>query len=382
MKFGKCFVKSVAILPFLLLITEGPLSAHATGGRLSGKTRNSFSGFTLARTGSSGQMAAGFFGSGPFPRGMAAAAPAILGSLPPAVPQNAFQPQSGFHNRRPRHHGRQTSDVFVYNFVTPAYFPYCDYYDCYAPPYPYEPAPPIYPPPPVYPPEDAGPPYWGGYTEEAPPADPGESAAYSDGFDQQGEQAFKAGDYPAALRAWQHAALDDPNNGTLLMKMSLALFAAGHYQEAAGATQRGLLMLPQPEWGDVVSRYQEFYSRRQDYADQLKNLEKAVAAKPKEPALHFLLGFHYGYSGRIADAKRELDKLAALAPKDEVGHRLRDMITEKIKNHNESRFAEAQGGIYVRKDSRGVLYFTNVPNRSDYRPTDAVSPNAPLTNEY
>ena len=75
-------------------------------------------------------------------------------------------------------------------------------------------------------------------------------------------------------------------------------------------------MLPEDKWGVVIANYSQLYGNLQDYTDQLKALEKARDAKPDSPALHFLLGFHFGYLGYPKHAVKELDKTLTLAPKD------------------------------------------------------------------
>jgi tetratricopeptide (TPR) repeat protein len=251
------------------------------------------------------------------------------------------------------------------------YYPYCNsiYFGAYDCPPPYTPFAPVYAPVPVP-----------SYSDENPyavdnsvglPADNGDytlpngttdpAAMSSEPFDRQGEYAFRAGDYMAANRAWQHAVVDDPSNGALAMKLALALFAVGKYREAAGTTQQVLMLLPQEKWGQAVGDYKKLYRNPKDYLDQLKNLAKAAADKPNDPALRFLLGFHYGYSGRVADAVRELNKLVQLEPKDQLGRKLRDLMADKTHKDSKSVIAAASSDIYVRKDSNGTLYFSNVP---------------------
>jgi hypothetical protein len=79
--------------------------------------------------------------------------------------------------------------------------------------------------------------------------------------------------------------------------LAQALFAAGQYEEAAGATQAGMQMLPEEKWGVVIRGYQELYGDMQDYTNQIRALEKARTEKPDSPALRFLLGFQFGYLG-------------------------------------------------------------------------------------
>ena len=149
-------------------------------------------------------------------------------------------------------------------------------------------------------------------------------------FAGQGEADFKAGKYKEAVRDFRHALVDDPTNGAYVMLLGQALFASGQYDEAAGATQQGTTMLPPEKWGTVIANYKELYANIQDYTNQLRALEKARDAKPDDPALRFLLGWHYGYLGYPKQAVRELDKTLELAPKDEVAKKVRDAMAEKL----------------------------------------------------
>jgi tetratricopeptide (TPR) repeat protein len=125
-------------------------------------------------------------------------------------------------------------------------------------------------------------------------------------FARDGEISFKKGDYKQAMREWRHALLEDPQNGTLVMMMAQAQFQTGDFNQAAGAVQAGMMMLSKDKWGVVVGNFKELYSETQDYVDQVKVLEKAIKDEPKNPALRFLVGFHYLYLGYPAEAIREL----------------------------------------------------------------------------
>ena len=174
-------------------------------------------------------------------------------------------------------------------------------------------------------------------TEGAPSPDAAAKAsAGSNQFARQGEEAFKARDYKAAIRAFRHSLVDDPKNGTLVMMLAQALFAVGEYDEAAGATQQAMLLLPEEKWGVVIAKDSQLYTNTQDYLDQLKLLEKAVKEKPDEPALRLELGFQYGYSGQAVEAVRELDKLLELEAQDQLARRLRDLVAQKANKERRS----------------------------------------------
>ncbi len=149
-------------------------------------------------------------------------------------------------------------------------------------------------------------------------------------FSGQGEADFRQGKYRAAVHSWRHALVDDPKNGAIILLLSQALFATGQYDEAAGATQAALSFLPEDKWGTVVTHYKELYTNIGDYTTQLRALEKARDAKPRAPALHFLLGYHFGYLNFPKQAVRELDKVLAVAPEDKIAKKLRDEFFAKL----------------------------------------------------
>ncbi len=164
-------------------------------------------------------------------------------------------------------------------------------------------------------------------TTPAASADPATSAR---AFTDQGEAAFKAGDYKGAVYAWKHAIVDDAQNPVLLMMLAQAMFATGNFEEAAGATQAAMHMMPKDKWGVVVTNYKDLYGNVQDYTDQLRALEKAVKDKPDNPALRFLAGFHYAYLGFPKEAVDQLDKVIKLQPQDEMAKALRDEMQAKL----------------------------------------------------
>jgi hypothetical protein len=175
--------------------------------------------------------------------------------------------------------------------------------------------------------------YYGAYTSASQPAAvaQGQSATpqpAARNFAELGEQDFKAARYTDAIRDWQHALVDDPQNGGVMMLMAQALFASGRFDEAAGATQQAMQLLPQDKWGTVVANYSELYRSPADYTSQLRALE-AARKEHDSPAVRFLLGFHYGYLGYPKDAVRELDRVVEMNPHDQAAKDLRDLFSDK-----------------------------------------------------
>ncbi|MBS0202780.1 MAG: hypothetical protein JSS49_07755 [Planctomycetes bacterium] len=55
-----------------------------------------------------------------------------------------------------------------------------------------------------------------------------------------------------------------------------------------------------------------------------------MKAKPADPALRFLLGYHYAYLGYPQQAVDRLNQVVAAAPQDELATQLRDEMQAKL----------------------------------------------------
>ena len=178
--------------------------------------------------------------------------------------------------------------------------------------------PPFPPTPPPFPPTPPDGIVEGGTVATAPPS-----------FVEQGENDFKTANYVSAIRNWQHALVDSPDNGGALLLLGQAFFAVGRFDDEFLVTQRALERLPPNKWGEVIRNYSELYRGNQDYTDQLRVLEKRRRSSDS-PILRFLLGYHYGYLGYPKEAVRELDKCLEMAPQDELARKLRAEFAAKL----------------------------------------------------
>lgn len=324
------YPEAVVVLTVALLVApRSALSAGADGGKMAAPSLNSSAAAdTTKRSPSQGAQRV-------LTKPSNARAVARPGQPPPAPPKlsSGIGAVRGISNpsrlawrnaRRRRHH-----TIFILYDPFWPYFAYSPFYNYYAYPIGYVPEP-AYTPAPV---------------DEGVPANPEDeaSSAFSKPdelaaaktvaetypFARRAEEAFKARNYKEATRAWRHAIVDEPNSGPLLLRLAQALFAAGEYGEAAGATEQALMLLPEEKWQAEVGSAVKLYTAPEDYKNQLKGLEKAVQENPDDPALRFELGFQYGFSGRRAEARRELDRLLKIAPEDQLGRRLRDLTAAK-----------------------------------------------------
>jgi len=111
-----------------------------------------------------------------------------------------------------------------------------------------------------------------------------------------------------------------------VLLMGQAMFALGQYEAAANATQMGMQMLPETEWGNVVKNYTQLYGNIEDYTNQVRAAEKVRDARADDGAVRFLLGYHFGFLNYPKQAVRELDAALAIEPRDVGAEKLRDIF--------------------------------------------------------
>ena len=109
-----------------------------------------------------------------------------------------------------------------------------------------------------------------------------------------------------------------------------ALFATGKYEESASMTQAAMSQLPKDQWGVVVTNSRELYGNYQDYTTQLRALEAAARNNLNNPALRFLLGYHYAYLGFPQQSVDQLTKVLNLVPGDQMAKQLMSEMQVKL----------------------------------------------------
>ena len=189
-------------------------------------------------------------------------------------------------------------------------------------------------------------------------------------FAQIGEAAFKSRDYKGAVRAWKHGLVDDPQNSVLVLMLSQGLFATEQFSESAGAIQAAMQALPQEKWDVVVKNFRDLYGKGEDYTAQVRSLEKAARDKPDDPALRFLLGYHYGFLGYPAEAVKQLEKCVKLAPQDESARKLLRVFEEKLPKSKESPGPSNPPATAAADDKSSVAN----PAAEDFIPPPPLSP--------
>jgi len=187
------------------------------------------------------------------------------------------------------------------------------------------------------------------------------------GFAEKGEASFKSGDYAGAETSWRHAVVDNPQNPVLGLMLGQALLATGKYDEAAGVTQTAMSQLPKDKWNVVVANSRELYGNYQDYTAHIRALESAARTKPNDPAIRFLMGYHYAYLGYPQQAIDQLDKVLSVNPNDTVAKQLRDEMKSKLPN-------AAPTGVSGLPPSPAAPLSTDVPGSVPLPPLTDIPP--------
>ncbi len=145
-------------------------------------------------------------------------------------------------------------------------------------------------------------------------------------FYSEARSAFMQGDYQNALRLAGHAAVDSPQNAKVHELISLCLFASGKYVPAANEAHAAMVLGPIADWSDLYG----YYNNVDTYTTQLRALEKAATANPKDAADQFLLGYQYLMTGARDTAKTEFSDAVKLTPKDKLAAHYLEQLQSNV----------------------------------------------------
>ncbi|MCS7306555.1 MAG: tetratricopeptide repeat protein [Thermoguttaceae bacterium] len=127
-----------------------------------------------------------------------------------------------------------------------------------------------------------------------------------------GDAHFANKKYAEALQRYREAARLDPQLPEAHLHMGFALLGMGKYAEAAQAFKRGLEL--HPNWPASGFRLQVLYGPQEAERVAHRNaLAGAVAAKPNDPDLLFLLGVLFYFDQMREQARRCFQEAARLA---------------------------------------------------------------------
>lgn len=143
-------------------------------------------------------------------------------------------------------------------------------------------------------------------------------------------KAFMERNYKLALSDINDALKDSPQDAAMHEFRGLVLFALGDYQQAAAPLNAVLAVGPGWDWKTIRGLYPDGGT----YTKQLRALEGFVGENPKDPAGHFVLGYHYLATGYGEHALKEFQQASDLAPKDAVAGQMVTMLSKGTSKDN------------------------------------------------
>jgi hypothetical protein len=136
-------------------------------------------------------------------------------------------------------------------------------------------------------------------------------------------EAFKAGDYEAAVQNCNLAIAQLKSDPVAHELRALALCAMGSYREAAAVLNPLLAGSPGMNWTTVSG----LYPNVEKYTTQLRALETFVTKNPDDAAAHFVLAYHYLIAGHEDAAAAQFAEVVRLQPQDTVAARWLSVLT-------------------------------------------------------
>jgi len=131
-------------------------------------------------------------------------------------------------------------------------------------------------------------------------------------------EAFRLGDYNAALDSVHLALQSSPNDTALHEFRALVLFAQGNYREAAATLHAVLANGPGWDWATMSALYPSV----DVYTVQLRALEEFTRANPDSADGLFVLGYHYMTEGYQDAGIKKFQRVVQLEPKDMLAQRI------------------------------------------------------------
>lgn len=138
--------------------------------------------------------------------------------------------------------------------------------------------------------------------------------------------AFRKGDYGAALELIDAALAILPNDAALHQYRALILFARADYRRAAIALYAVIAVSPGFDWTTLSG----FYPDQATYTTQLRNLEAWHKANSKAAEGPFLLSYHYLSCRHFGAALRKMQSAEQLLPGDKLLPELTDFLKNAV----------------------------------------------------
>jgi len=140
-------------------------------------------------------------------------------------------------------------------------------------------------------------------------------------FRRKAEAAFRAGDFQRAAKMANHALVEMPRDGKLLLFAAQTLFAIGDYRSAAVVIHQAAPQLDPQQWGYVVENYRQYY-RGRAFVDQMDRLNEYIKKNPGADYAYFLRGYQHGFLKHHPAALKDLNKAVELESRDQLAAQL------------------------------------------------------------
>jgi len=163
--------------------------------------------------------------------------------------------------------------------------------------------------------------------------------------------AFKKGDYNAALDLVNQAIQKTPTDAVCHEFRALVLFAKHDYQQAAATIHSVLAVGPGWDWTTLSSLYSDI----RVYNDQFKALGLFVQDHPQDGAARFLLAYHYLTCGHPDSAAELLTQVVKLVPDDKVAADLLKMVAPSKEDEKQPPKAEEPKPAVAKIDPQALV---------------------------
>ncbi|TWU13255.1 hypothetical protein CA54_20880 [Symmachiella macrocystis] len=174
-------------------------------------------------------------------------------------------------------------------------------------------------------------------------------------------EAFYAGDLKTAMEKIELAIKEMPSNSDLHQFRSLVLFSMKQYGQAAASAHVALTAGPGWNWDTLKN----LYPSADIYTARLRDLEETRDQNKQDPAIRFLLAYHYLMLNHIESAAKELTQVVALEPRDELAAKMLGTITgQEVETQQPAQYQQPaeQPQTSVETNSTGLGALSNAGN--------------------
>lgn len=128
----------------------------------------------------------------------------------------------------------------------------------------------------------------------------------------QAKQAFEREKFPEAIKLYEKALIQAPNNLYLLSNLGVVQFRAGQLKAAEATFKKAIAIAPEDAFSHCTLGIVQY--SQQKYDEAVNSLTKSLAINMKNPTAHNYLGITAAQKGWMEAAQKELDTALQLDP--------------------------------------------------------------------